>query len=72
MKHLWWLAIPILATVAAIGSIWQLGNPEPDPIVKLLDQKKACEAQAQTAYKMEWCEAQFKDAVLDWKAKGGK
>ena len=71
MKHLIWLGIPLLCVLAWIGSIY-IDRPEPDPIVKLLDQKKACEDQAQTEFKMQWCEAQFKDAVLDWKAKGGK
>jgi hypothetical protein len=70
MKHLWWLAIPVLCVLAVGAAIWQASNPEPDPIVKLMDQKRACEAQAQTAFKMEWCEAQFKDAVLEWHRKG--
>jgi hypothetical protein len=60
-----WVGVALLA----VWSVWQGFQPEQDPIVKLMDQKKACLDKAQTEYRASLCEAQFKDGILDWNAK---
>jgi hypothetical protein len=66
MEHPWllfWL-IPISVVLAVAVGTWQALNPEVGALSKLLTQEKTCEAQAQAAWKVDWCGGEF-SAALD-------